>query len=155
MARAFHHSLSPPPTYHLRRAPPTGAAMSAASCSPSSDLEIVGGGRPLLATFASVRRPYRPFPLLASNRHLETIFAAFFRSLPDVAYRRECLRTADGGAVALDWVAGDPARLPADAPTLILLVRFSPASNLLFERSLWGKDSIFLAIKLEICAEKI
>lgn len=130
MARAFHHSLSPPPTSHLRRAPPAAAMVAASS---SSDLEIVGDGRSLLATFASVRLPYRPFPLLASNRHLETIFAAFFRSLPAVAYRRECLRTADDGVVALDWVAGDHARLPADAPTLILLVRFFPASNLLFE----------------------
>lgn len=88
-----------------------------------SNLEIVGARRALLSSFASLKKPYKPFPLIAWNRHVETIFAAFFRSVPDVALRRECLRTSDDGAVALDWVSGDDRRLPFDSPVLILLVR--------------------------------
>lgn len=89
---------------------------------PHSSLEIAGARRGLLAGFDSLRRPYRAFPVFASNRHVETIFAAFTRSLPTVAFRRECLRTPDDGAVALDWVSGDDRALPGDAPVLILLV---------------------------------
>ncbi|XP_031496238.1 embryogenesis-associated protein EMB8 isoform X1 [Nymphaea colorata] len=106
-----------------RLLPRVRAGASVPSASGSADihptLEVIGGDRfPLQA----LGRSYRPFPLIGSNRHVETIFAAFFRSLPDVRYRRECLRTADGGAVALDWpVGGDDQRLASDAPVLILL----------------------------------
>lgn len=55
---------------------------------------------------------------------METIFAAFYRSLPVVKLRRECLRTKDDGAVALDWVSGDETELPFGSPVLILLVVF-------------------------------
>lgn len=100
---------------------------------PHSSLEIAGARRGLLAGFDSLRRPYRAFPVFASNRHVETIFAAFTRSLPTVAFRRECLRTPDDGAVALDWVSGDDRALPGDAPVLILLVwRRFPSPVLLF-----------------------
>ncbi|KAI4326781.1 hypothetical protein L6164_019317 [Bauhinia variegata] len=89
---------------------------------PHPSFEIVGSARELfLPAFSHLCRPYVPFPLIGWNRHLETIFAAFFRSVPDVGYRRECLRTKDDGAVALDWVSGDDRRLPADSPVLILL----------------------------------
>lgn len=92
---------------------------------PHSTLEIAGARRGLLSGFASLRAPYRAFPVLASNRHVETIFAALTRSLPAVKLRRECLRAPDDGAVALDWVSGDDRVLPNDAPVLILLVRCS------------------------------
>ncbi|KAK7404278.1 hypothetical protein VNO78_05042 [Psophocarpus tetragonolobus] len=85
-------------------------------------LEILGGARErFLPALPHLSRPYRPFPLLAANRHLETIFAAVFRSVPDVTLRRHCLRTQDGGAVSLDWVSGDDRRLPSDSPLVILL----------------------------------
>ena len=87
-------------------------------------LEVIGGGfKKFLPAFKSnLRQPYRHFPVVGSNRHVETIFAAFSRSLPDVRYRRECIRTKDEGAVALDWVAGDYLNLPSLSPVLILLV---------------------------------
>ncbi|XP_027355507.1 embryogenesis-associated protein EMB8 [Abrus precatorius] len=89
---------------------------------PHPSFEILGGARDrFLPVLTHLTRPYRPFPLLASNRHIETIFAAFLRSVPDVRLRRHCLRTQDGGAVALDWVSGDDRRLPPDSPLLILL----------------------------------
>ncbi|XP_020084479.1 embryogenesis-associated protein EMB8 [Ananas comosus] len=94
-----------------------------------SNLEIVGARRALLSSFASLKKPYKPFPLIAWNRHVETIFAAFFRSAPDVALRRECLRTSDDGAVALDWVSGDDRRLPFDSPVLILLPGLTGGSD--------------------------
>ncbi|ERN10725.1 embryogenesis-associated protein EMB8 [Amborella trichopoda] len=84
-------------------------------------LEVMGARSSLLSSFQSLRKPYGPFPLICANRHLETIFAAFFRSLPHIVYRRECLRTSDGGSIALDWPAGDRDKLPLDAPLLILL----------------------------------
>ncbi|XP_010267450.1 PREDICTED: embryogenesis-associated protein EMB8 isoform X2 [Nelumbo nucifera] len=90
--------------------------------SSDSSLEIIGGARDsLLPVFESLQHPYHPFPLIGWNRHVETIFAAFFRSLPDVRFRRECLRMKDNGTVALDWVSGDDCQLPAESPVLILL----------------------------------
>ncbi|XP_010100196.2 embryogenesis-associated protein EMB8 [Morus notabilis] len=88
-----------------------------------SSLEILGGaaGASFLPALKTLSRRYNPFPLIGWNRHLETIFAAFFRSVPDVALRRECLRTNDDGSVALDWVSGDDRALPPDSPLLILL----------------------------------
>ncbi|KAF3434194.1 hypothetical protein FNV43_RR25297 [Rhamnella rubrinervis] len=89
---------------------------------PHPSLEIIGGERatflPLLKTLS---RPYKPFPIIGWNCHVETIFASFFRSVTDVRLRRECLRTKDGGTVALDWVSGDDNRLLPDSPLLILL----------------------------------
>ena len=88
-------------------------------------LEIIGGAMEsvlpaLNSTLA--RFPYNPFPLIGWNCHVETVYAAYFRSLPDVKLRRECIRTQDNGSVALDWVSGDDRHLPPDSPLLILLV---------------------------------
>ncbi|CAI9093409.1 OLC1v1028907C1 [Oldenlandia corymbosa var. corymbosa] len=91
---------------------------------PHPSLEVIGGAKDsFLPVFKTtlLHRPYKPYPFFAWNRHVETIFAAFFRSLPEVKFRRECLRTSDGGSVALDWVSGDHTRLPHDSPLLILL----------------------------------
>lgn len=87
-------------------------------------LEVIGGGRDkyLPALMKNLEQPYNPFPLVGSNRHIETIFAAFFRSRPEVKFRRECLRMKDDGAVALDWVVGDDRKLPPLSPILLLLV---------------------------------
>uniref|UniRef100_A0A1D1YPJ6 Embryogenesis-associated protein EMB8 n=1 Tax=Anthurium amnicola TaxID=1678845 RepID=A0A1D1YPJ6_9ARAE len=103
---------------HPRGAPPECAP-------PAASLEVLGGARRSLLSgpsgLALHLRPYEAFPFLGWNRHLETVFAAFFRSVPDVRLRRECLRAADDGAVALDWVCADDRLLPEDAPLLILL----------------------------------
>ncbi|XP_056174063.1 embryogenesis-associated protein EMB8 [Syzygium oleosum] len=110
----------PPPAASPRRvsAVRAGAAMPG----PHPSLEVLGGGRDLfLPALTTLGRPYPPFPVVGWNRHVETIFASFFRSLPDVRLRRECLRTLDDGAVALDWVSGDDRSVPPDAPVLILL----------------------------------
>ncbi|KAL0923677.1 hypothetical protein M5K25_007743 [Dendrobium thyrsiflorum] len=88
---------------------------------PVPQLEVIGSKRALLSQFASLKMSYRPFPVIGWNRHVETIFAAFFRSLPRVQFRRECLRTRDDGAVALDWVSGDERLLSPDSPVLVLL----------------------------------
>nr|ACN34051.1 unknown [Zea mays]ACN36306.1 unknown [Zea mays] len=106
----------------------TGEQVKAAPL-PHSTLEIAGARRGLLSGFASLRAPYRAFPVLASNRHVETIFAALTRSLPAVKLRRECLRAPDDGAVALDWVSGDDRVLPNDAPVLILLPGLTGGSD--------------------------
>jgi hypothetical protein len=86
-------------------------------------VEVLGAGQarnasvlPKLAE--ELEKPYKPFPLL-TNRHVETIFAAFFRSLPRLPFRRECLRMPDGGTVALDWPLPDT---PSPKAMLILLV---------------------------------
>ncbi|KAK8964188.1 Embryogenesis-associated protein EMB8 [Platanthera guangdongensis] len=87
----------------------------------ATSLEIIGSRRALLSGFSSLKQPYRPFPIIGWNRHVETIFAALFRSLPSVRLRRECLRARDNGAISLDWVSGDDRLLPPDSPVLILL----------------------------------
>ncbi|KAJ9706339.1 hypothetical protein PVL29_001721 [Vitis rotundifolia] len=85
-------------------------------------LEVLGGGLDsYLPAFKTLNRPYDAFPVVGWNRHVETISASFFRSVPGVRLRRECLRTKDDGAVALDWVSGDDRQLGADSPVLILL----------------------------------
>ncbi|KAG7956154.1 hypothetical protein I3843_11G110800 [Carya illinoinensis] len=87
-------------------------------------LEIVGGGPhrdSILQDLKTLSLPYNPFPVIGWNGHVETLFAAFFRCVPDVRLRRECLRTEDNGTVALDWVSGDDRYLPRDSPILILL----------------------------------
>ncbi|KAK6947991.1 Alpha/beta hydrolase fold-1 [Dillenia turbinata] len=85
-------------------------------------LEIVGGGRDsFLPALKLEGRPYNPFPLIGWNCHVETIFASFYRSRPDVRLKRQCLRTKDGGVVSLDWVSGDDHQLPANSPVVILL----------------------------------
>ncbi|KAJ0666008.1 hypothetical protein HanPI659440_Chr17g0662171 [Helianthus annuus] len=90
---------------------------------PHPSLQLSGGGLDsFLPAFTTLNQPYRPYPIVASNTHLETIFAYFFRSTPDVSLRRECLRTKDNGTVSLDWVVGDDYNLPLNSPTLILLV---------------------------------
>lgn len=89
---------------------------------PHPSLDVLGGGRDtFLPALKTIHLPYHPFPLIGWNPHVETIFAAFFRSLPEVRFRRECLRTKDNGSVALDWVAGDQSSLPLQSPVLILL----------------------------------
>lgn len=91
---------------------------------PHPSLEVTGGAlHTFLPALKTLSRPYGPFPVIGWNCHVETIFAAFFRSLPDVKLKRECIRTKDDGSVALDWISGDHQLLPPDSPVLILMVR--------------------------------
>lgn len=96
--------------------------------------EIIGSDRELMSQLTTLARPYRHFPLMG-NRHVETIFASFFRSLPVVKFRRECLRMADGGTVALDWpFEGENVELwnrelPVNSPILILLPGLTGGSD--------------------------
>lgn len=94
-------------------------------------LEVLGGARdsfcPVIKTH--LVRPYDPFPVFGSNTHVETIFAAFFRKIPDVRLKRECLRTQDDGTVTLDWVSGDARNLPDNSPILLLLPGLSGGSQ--------------------------
>ncbi|XP_010533545.1 PREDICTED: embryogenesis-associated protein EMB8 isoform X1 [Tarenaya hassleriana] len=129
MARAAFASSAPVTSVRcLRR--PVSASSAGDSWTPETrrhdhqrSLEVIGGGSdrffPALKEY--LVKPYEPFPLVGFNRHVETIFAAFFRSVPAVRLRRECLITTDGGSVALDWVAGDERSLPPSSPVLILL----------------------------------
>ncbi|CAA2984086.1 Hypothetical predicted protein [Olea europaea subsp. europaea] len=123
-----HWALPSKTSLHLtlRSSTTTRSASAATMANSSNDhhpsLEVIGGAmEKLLPAFKTINLPYTPYPVFGWNRHVETIFAAFFRSLPDVRYRRECLRTQDNGAVALDWVSGDDRRLPSESPVLILL----------------------------------
>nr|GME03231.1 embryogenesis-associated protein EMB8 [Ipomoea batatas] len=130
VSSSFRHlSLRPLSSVFRVRSCSTASAAVAAKTPLMSDnliphpsLEVVGGARDaFLPALKSLQNPYHPYPIIGWNRHAETIFAAFFRSLPDLKLRRECLRTKDNGSVALDWVAGDDRRLPPDSPVLILL----------------------------------
>ncbi|CAK9169310.1 unnamed protein product [Ilex paraguariensis] len=110
-------------TKTLQSAVHVSTAIADTMVSPHPSLEVIGGALDsFLPAFKTLDRLYNTYPIIGWNRHAETIFAAFFRSLPDVRFRRECIRTKDDGAVALDWVSGDDRLLPADSPVLILLV---------------------------------
>ncbi|GMP68427.1 hypothetical protein CsSME_00028052 [Camellia sinensis var. sinensis] len=125
MARASLGSAAPLTSFLPIRClnPAAATAAMPAKHHPHPSLEVVGGGGwdSFLPALKILNRPYKPYPVIGWNRHVETIFAAFFRSLPNVRFRRECLRTKDNGSVALDWVSGDDFRLPPDSPLLILL----------------------------------
>jgi predicted alpha/beta-fold hydrolase len=52
--------------------------------------------------------PYLPFssyraPLLLRNPHANTVYAALFREVPEIAYERERIDTPDGDFLDLDW----------------------------------------------------
>ncbi|XP_009762643.1 embryogenesis-associated protein EMB8 [Nicotiana tabacum] len=116
--------------YLSNSSPPCHVTTMSAARIPHPSLEVIGGAREkFLPAFTSLDNLYNSYPIVASNRHIETIFAAFFRSVPDVRLRRECLRTKDDGSVALDWVSGDDRRLPADSPLLILLPGLTGGSD--------------------------
>ncbi|GIL67640.1 hypothetical protein Vafri_20979 [Volvox africanus] len=78
----------------------------------------------VLSACPSLHVPYEPLPFF-TNPHVETILAAKTRVKPQLRLRREILRTADGGCVALDWEYIDQEveqkSLPEDAPVLVLL----------------------------------
>ncbi|KAL2551049.1 esterase/lipase/thioesterase family protein [Forsythia ovata] len=119
-----HCALNPSKaSRHLTlRAADAANIMANSSNNHHPSLEVIGGAmEKFLPAFKTINLPYTPYPVFGWNRHVETIFTAFFRSRPDVRFRRECLRTKDNGAVALDWVCGDDSRLPSDSPVLILL----------------------------------
>lgn len=132
MSSSFRR-FSPGPSYTVPRATicSKGAAAAATTAAPllsenvipHCSVEVIGGARdaflPLLKSLHN--NPYHPYPIIGWNRHVETVYAAFFRSLPEVKLQRECLRTRCGGSVSLDWVSGDNRRLPSDSPVLILL----------------------------------
>ncbi|KAK9716713.1 hypothetical protein RND81_06G252500 [Saponaria officinalis] len=100
-----------------------------------NEVEASGGGLQEYLPHLKLQ-VYPPFPLISSNRHLETIFAAFFRSLPHLSFRRECIRTPDDGSLALDWVAGDHRALPPSSPLLILLPGLTGGSGDTYVRHL-------------------
>ncbi|XP_047315720.1 embryogenesis-associated protein EMB8-like [Impatiens glandulifera] len=132
MARACLGSAATIRSIHNHRRPflPSFSVQPIASASsimpdsikPHPSLEILGGAtNSFLPALKILTDAYKPYPVIGWNRHIETIFASFFRNIPDVRFRRECLRMKDGGVVSLDWVSGDDLRLPSNSPTLILL----------------------------------
>ncbi|XP_058201798.1 embryogenesis-associated protein EMB8 isoform X1 [Rhododendron vialii] len=135
MSRASVGSTSPLTSFRLIRRPtPTSlhATTNAAVAMPDDrrphpSLEVVGDS--FLPALKTIDRPYHPYPIIGWNCHVETIFAAFFRSCPAVRFRRQCLRTKDDGAVALDWVAGDDRLLTESSPVLILLPGLTGGSD--------------------------
>ncbi|CAA0830646.1 esterase/lipase/thioesterase family protein, partial [Striga hermonthica] len=130
LRHATHHPFTFCTPSHFLSSIAATAVPQSSSLSFHTSLEVVGGAvDKFLPAFKTLHLPYVPYPLIAWNRHVETIFAAFFRSLPEVKFRRECLRTRDDGAVSLDWVSGDDRKLPSDAPLLILLPGLSGGSG--------------------------
>ncbi|XVF51217.1 hypothetical protein PTKIN_Ptkin04bG0167000 [Pterospermum kingtungense] len=119
------HTYHPVTARHVATMTTTTTTTKIAMPEHYPSLEVIGGGRDGFlqdqALHSTLSQPYNPFPIIAWNQHVETTFAAFFRSVPHVRLRRECLRVKDGGTVALDWVSGDDRRLLPDSPILILM----------------------------------
>lgn len=96
----------------------------------------------LLERLTELKKAYKRYPLIV-NRHQETIFAALFRALPNIKFRRECLRMEDGGTVALDWpIIGEAGcetvvtHVGQSSPVLILLPGLTGGSNDTYVRHL-------------------
>ncbi|KAL3834899.1 hypothetical protein ACJIZ3_009635 [Penstemon smallii] len=116
---SLHHHTN---YYSATFTPSKTSRISTLRATAAASIEVIGGAMgKFLPAFKTLPLSYIPYPVIAWNPHVETIFAAFFRSLPNIRLRRECLRTKDGGSVALDWVSGDNHSLPPDSPLLILL----------------------------------
>nr|XP_025888266.1 embryogenesis-associated protein EMB8 isoform X2 [Solanum lycopersicum] len=136
ISSSFHRlkklsNSSPPLHVTFRRHLNTSCATTMSDGkAPHPSLQVTGGARhKFLSAFKSLHNPYNPYPIVSGNRHIETIFAAFFRDVPDLRLRRECLRTKDDGSIALDWVSGDDRSLPPDSPLLILLPGLTGGSD--------------------------
>mmetsp|Transcript_11434 Transcript_11434/g.39768 ORF Transcript_11434/g.39768 Transcript_11434/m.39768 type:complete len:485 (-) Transcript_11434:105-1559(-) len=131
--------------YSAWHAPAATAAAAAAllwdSASNTSVPELRAGGsefnEQVLARCVALRQPYRPFPGLR-NRHLSTVSAALLRTPPELNYRRDHLRMADGGYVTLDWPAATRG-LPADAPILLALPGIAGGSGDAYVKALLGR----------------
>eukprot|EP00252_Welwitschia_mirabilis_P014776 TRINITY_DN3276_c0_g1_i2.p1 TRINITY_DN3276_c0_g1~~TRINITY_DN3276_c0_g1_i2.p1 ORF type:complete len:403 (+),score=42.59 TRINITY_DN3276_c0_g1_i2:235-1443(+) len=100
-------------------------AISEGMSKEEEEVKIIGSNKELIRQLKSLKTSPVPLPPFR-NRHAETIFAAFFRTLPNVRYWRECLRMSDNGTVALDWpLSGEHdiwnTELPFDSPVLVLL----------------------------------
>lgn len=85
-----------------------------------------------MAQCPSLLAKYVP-SLFLTNPHVETILAAKLRTCPAPPYRRELLRTEDGGTVALDWVDESDGQVMGTGILLDLtqLVLSLPASKVL------------------------
>ncbi|TMX03667.1 hypothetical protein EJD97_014940 [Solanum chilense] len=135
ISSSFHRikklsNSSPPLHVTFRHSNTSCATTMSDGKDPHPSLQVTGGARhKFLSAFKSLHNPYNPYPIVSGNRHIETIFAAFFRDVPDLRLRRECLRTKDDGSIALDWVSGDDRSLPPDSPLLILLPGLTGGSD--------------------------
>uniref|UniRef100_A0A8C7G6U6 Phospholipase ABHD3 n=1 Tax=Oncorhynchus kisutch TaxID=8019 RepID=A0A8C7G6U6_ONCKI len=70
-----------------------------------------------------VAEPFSPTPWCWGGR-LQTLVRVLIKSSPQVDYRNELIRTADGGQISLDWVDnGDSAAYPEcySRPTVLIL----------------------------------
>ncbi len=56
----------------------------------------------LISEAPATCRTYQPLPFL-TNCHVETIFAAKTRIVPQLKYQREVVMMPDGGCVSLDY----------------------------------------------------
>jgi predicted alpha/beta-fold hydrolase len=84
------------------------------------------------------KTPFYPTPWM-TNGHIQTIYAALtarrYKSLVD--YERVCLKTPDGGIIAVDWARGIPkTHLDTKKPTLIVLHGLTGGSHEAYVQSL-------------------
>ncbi|EYU33476.1 hypothetical protein MIMGU_mgv1a007192mg [Erythranthe guttata] len=97
----FPFSLTSSQTTHFSTLRSTAAAASLlpeSSTNPHPTLELIGGAaETFLPALHTIHLPYLPYPLIAWNRHVETIFAYPCWKPPASSPGIECLRTSDGG----------------------------------------------------------
>ncbi|XP_063617082.1 protein ABHD1 [Cydia splendana] len=97
-------------------------------CGPGALRSLLERDVPLLQT------PYWPTPWCVEAR-LQTVLGSILRSLllPHARYRREVLRLADGGQVALDWLENSAG---PGAPVLLVLPGLTGGSQADYVRAL-------------------
>eukprot|EP00696_Hemimastix_kukwesjijk_P012145 gnl/Hemi2/25236_TR8489_c0_g1_i1.p1 gnl/Hemi2/25236_TR8489_c0_g1~~gnl/Hemi2/25236_TR8489_c0_g1_i1.p1 ORF type:complete len:318 (+),score=57.08 gnl/Hemi2/25236_TR8489_c0_g1_i1:108-1061(+) len=106
-----------------------GGAVAYASnrgASPELFLTPQSIGEELAKSCACLNRPYIPTWWMRAG-HLQTVLGVWIRSKPDVTYRREMFKLADGGQLALDWTE-DPS-FDESTPTILIFPGLTASSS--------------------------
>eukprot|EP01112_Ceratiomyxa_fruticulosa_P003374 TRINITY_DN13731_c0_g1_i1.p1 TRINITY_DN13731_c0_g1~~TRINITY_DN13731_c0_g1_i1.p1 ORF type:complete len:257 (-),score=35.06 TRINITY_DN13731_c0_g1_i1:108-878(-) len=63
---------------------------------------------------------YKP-PFFLFNTHMHVVWGAFVRKYIDLKYKRDLIRTEDGGTLSVDWFTWEDKDFDQNTPTVVIL----------------------------------